>query len=121
MVRALAVVWLFAGLRADEIHRLRVGCVRWQREAVPVSGTGGVLQRDAVCLLDVPTNKTGTAFTKPVDRAVGEAISVWEQVRPPQPATTDAKTGEVVDLLFAHRGARLGSGYMNGTLIPLLC
>ena len=23
--------------------------------------------RDAVCLLDVPAHKTGTAFTKPVD------------------------------------------------------
>ena len=41
-VRALAVVWLFAGLRSDEILRLRVGCVRWQSihdapEAEPMS------------------------------------------------------------------------------------
>src|SRR4029453_8118268 len=30
LVRALAVTWLFTGLRSDEIARLRVGCVRWQ-------------------------------------------------------------------------------------------
>ena len=29
LVRALALVWLFAGLRRDEIARLRLGCVRW--------------------------------------------------------------------------------------------
>lgn len=28
MVRAVVVVWLFAGLRVDELARLRVGCVR---------------------------------------------------------------------------------------------
>src|SRR6202011_471002 len=28
MVRALAVIWLFAGLRNNEILRLRIGCVR---------------------------------------------------------------------------------------------
>src|SRR6266581_3734127 len=32
MLRALTVVWLFAGLRGDEIRRLRVGCVRRQQE-----------------------------------------------------------------------------------------
>ena len=29
LVRALAMTWLFSGLRADEIARLRTGCVRW--------------------------------------------------------------------------------------------
>ena len=34
----------------------------------PVAGDSRqVLARDAVCLLDVPVHKTGTAFTKPVD------------------------------------------------------
>jgi hypothetical protein len=28
MIRAVTVVWLFAGIRGDEIRRLRVGCVR---------------------------------------------------------------------------------------------
>ncbi len=53
LARAVALLWLFAGLRADEIHRLRVGCVRWQREDV-AAGDAAVLPKDAVCLLDVP-------------------------------------------------------------------
>ena len=56
-VRALAVVWLFAGLRSDEILRLRVGCVRWQS----MQGAPGA---EPLCLLDVPTHKTGSEFTK---------------------------------------------------------
>ena len=55
MVRAMTVTWLFAGLRSDEIRRLRLGCVRWQGD--------GLLNPDmkakATCLLDVPVNKTG--------------------------------------------------------------
>lgn len=30
MVQAMVVVWLFCGLRRDEIRRLRLGCIRWQ-------------------------------------------------------------------------------------------
>ncbi len=68
LVRALTLTWLFTGLRSDEMVRLRVGCVRWQRSE-------GVA--DPVCLLDVPAHKTGTPFTKPVDPLVGRAIEVW--------------------------------------------
>jgi integrase len=118
MVRAIALVWLFAGVRRDEIRRLRVGCVRWQRE--PVAADAGA-SPPAVCLLDVPTHKTGPPFTKPVDRVVGEAIAAWEAIRPAQPALVDPKTGEVVQLLFAYRGRRLGLPYINDTLIPALC
>jgi hypothetical protein len=74
-----------------------------------------------VCLLDVPTNTTGTAFTKPVDPAVGDAIQAWEAVRPPEPRFGDRKTGELVDVLLAYRGARIGEKYVNQVLIPLLC
>jgi len=31
MTRALAITWLFAGLRSNENVRLRLGCIRWQR------------------------------------------------------------------------------------------
>ena len=121
MVRAMVVVWLFSGLRSDEFRRLRVGCVRWQREDVIVSGTEDVLQKDAVCWLDVPVHKTGTAFTKAVDKVVGEVIEGWERVRPKQPAFIDPKTGEVVDYLYAYRGQQIGASYLNNSLIPLLC
>ncbi len=121
MVRAMVVVWLFAGIRSDEFRRLRVGCVRWQREDVMVPGTEDVLPKDAVCWLDVPVHKTGTAFTKAVDKVVGEAIEIWEHTRPTQPASVDPKTGEVVHYLFAYRGQQIGASYLNKSLIPLLC
>jgi hypothetical protein len=85
LYKALVVTWLFAGLRVNEILRLRVGCIRWQREDAKIQGSDESLSKDAVCFLDVPINKTGGAFSKPVDRAVGEAIAAWEKVRPDQP------------------------------------
>lgn len=119
--RALSAVWLFAGLRSDEIVRLRVGCVRWQQCDVRVPGSDELLPKDAVCLLDVPTHKTGRAFTKPVDPAVGNAIAAWEAIRPEQPLVVDAKTGERVPLLFCYRGKPLLSRSINQRLIPMLC
>src|SRR5487761_1478066 len=122
MLRALALVWLFTGLRSDEVVRLPVGCIRWQEEDIAVPGRpGDILARDAVCLLDVPVNKTGTAFTKPVDPLVGRAINAWEAARSAQPSLRDRKTGELVDLLFCHRARRLQKNYINETLIPALC
>ena len=126
MVRALVIMWLFAGLRRDELSRLRVGCIRWQRDEATVTSvdgtnTDGRLKQEAVCLLDVPTNKTGTAFTKPVDAAVGEAVAAWERVRLAQPKLLDPKTSEMVAFLFAHRGRRFGKSYINRSLIPMLC
>ena len=114
MVKALALVWLFSGLRRNEIARLRVGCIRWQ---------DGELQPDSqrVCFLHVPVNKTGTAFSKPVDGVVGRAVELWEQMRPPQPASLDLKTGEQVHRLFSHRGRGVSPQYINHVVIPLLC
>lgn len=120
-VRALAAIWLFAGLRSDEIVRLRLGCIRWQQDDVSVQTTGETLPQGAVCLLDVPVNKTGAAFTKPVDPVVGRAVAGWEQVRPRQPSFLDPKTGEVVDFLFCYRARPLTREYINGSLIPILC
>ena len=114
MIRALAVVWLFAGLRIDEIRRLRVGCICPQRP--PLIRADG-----RICLLDVPVNKTSTAFRKPVDALVGEAVANWELVRPLQPPAVDRKTGESAHFLFAYRGSQISSGYINDALIPLLC
>jgi integrase len=122
LVRALALTWLFAGLRSDELVRLRVGCIRWQQGAAsPAAAARHVPGDDAACLLDVPTHKTGTAYTKPVDPLVGEAIAAWESARPRQPKLVDRKTGEVVALLFCFRGQPVPAAYFNRALIPLLC
>jgi integrase len=109
MVRAVTLLWLFAGLRANEIARLRVGSIRWHGDD------------ETVCFLDVPVHKTGTAFTKPVDPAVGKAVEAWEGIRPSQPRLLDAKTGESVDLLFARKGQRMSTNYVNDAVIPMLC
>jgi integrase len=118
MLRALTLLWLFGGLRSNEIVRLRTGCVRMQT-IIPEGKT----QADAktVCLLDIPVHKTGHAFTKPIDALVGEAILAWEKVRPEQPQMIDGKTGEVCHFLFCYRAHRLRKEYLNLCLIPALC
>jgi len=122
LLRAITLTWLFAGQRSDEIARLRVGCIRWQHDGMPIPGDSAeVLARDAVCLLDVPTHKTGTAFTKPVDPLVGQAIEAWQAVRPEQPKMLDRKTGDHVDFLFAFRARRVAKHYINNAIIPMLC
>ncbi|MFF3159216.1 tyrosine-type recombinase/integrase [Streptomyces sp. NPDC057910] len=122
LIRAVTLTWLFGGLRSDEIARLRMGCIRWQHDGFPIPGDSDqVLARDAVCLLDVPTHKTRTSFTKPVDPLLGKAIEAWQELRPRQPKMLDRKTGEQVDFLFAHRAKRLTNTYINTAVIPSLC
>jgi hypothetical protein len=122
LVRAVAAVWCFAALRSDEIVRLRVGCVRWQYEEVMIAETGEVLPKDATCFLDIPVNKTETAYTKPVHPLVGKRINEWEQLRPKeQPKALDGKTSEPVQYLFSYRGKRLSKDYINKFLIAYLC
>jgi integrase len=122
LVRAVTLAWLFCGQRSDEIVRLRAGCIRWQHDGTAIPGDSRqVLARDAVCLLDVPTHKTGTAFTKPVDPVLGQALDVWQALRPAQPKFTDRRTGERVDLLFAVRARKVSTSYINNTVIPMLC
>lgn len=120
-VRAVAVTWCYSARRSDEIKRLRVGCIRWQWEDTMLSEDGGAIPADAICFLQIPVNKTNTAFTTAVSSLVGTAIEAWEKVRPPQPKTLDRKTNEMVDFLFSIRGQRMSSKYINDSIIPLLC
>ena len=86
---------------ATRILRLRKGCVRWQ-------ATPDAPGAKPVCLLDVPTHKTGSDFTKPVDPEVGHAIEAWEAVRPPQPRCADRK----------RRGTRRAAVHVSGARHP---
>jgi integrase len=121
LIRAFVITWLFAGLRINEITRLRLGCVRWQPVNVATREAEQTLHRDAVCFLEVPVDKTGRAFTKPVDRLVGEAIAAWEKVRPAQSKLTDSKTGELVDFLFLDEMRRVSLRYLDSSIIPMSC
>lgn len=122
MVRAMTLAWLFSGLRSDELSRLRVGCIRWQHHDQPVpANASDVLADDVVCLLDVPVHKTGTAFTKPVDPLLGQAIEAWQAIRPAQPQVLDRKTNQWCDLLFSMRAQPVAKYYINRTIIPALC
>ena len=121
MVRAFVITWLFAALRMNEILRLRIGCIRWQRADVAIPQTEESVVSDAVCFIDIPVNKTSTEYTKPVDRLVGEAITLWERVRPAQDKRLDSKTGELVHFLFSCGKIPVGKTYLNKRLIPVLC
>jgi len=121
MERAIAVTWLLAGLRSNEIARLAVGCIR----QLPVSkGYSALLEEGAVpgaCYLRVPAHKTGKSFDKAIAQEVGDMIMAWEKERPTSPARRDKKTREQTHFLFQWRGGTLGPTYINARLIPALC
>jgi hypothetical protein len=119
--RAIAMVWCFAALRSDEVVRLPVGCIRWQYEDVMIPETGNILPKDTICFLDVPVNKTSTAYTKAVHPLVGKRIEKWEKVRPQQqPQILDRKTGEMVQFLFSYRGKHVPKTYINEVLMYVI-
>jgi hypothetical protein len=116
LVRAAAVLWTHAGLRTDELNRLEVGCIR---ELAP--GLDPELREelgrdvaDLVCLLSIPTNKTSTAFTKPVGKIVGQYVRAWEAERGEQPTVLDRKTRQPTHYLFMRRGRKLGGRFLSG-------
>ncbi|HEX8656650.1 MAG TPA: hypothetical protein VF690_03915 [Hymenobacter sp.] len=118
MVRAMAIVWLFTGLRSDEIRRLRVGCIR----PIPrEENGGGSPSTPAICSLTVPLGKNQSGFSKPVPGIVGDAIGIWEKSRPPVPKHWDYNTAEAVNFLFVWRGKQVGRWYLNNVIIPMLC
>jgi hypothetical protein len=72
-------------------------------------------------MLTVPANKTNAGYSKPVHRAMGDAIHECEAVRSSLPQCVDAKTGRRVNYLLMDRGRQLGVNFINLTLIPILC
>lgn len=121
MLRAISVVWTHAGLRQNEIIRLRVGCARAQNDPIIDETTGATIAAGTLCYLDVPAGKTFTAFAKPVSAIVRQFITEWEAIRPEQGFLIDPKTGERVRFLFQYRGKTIGHSAINDTIIPMLC
>lgn len=113
LVRALTFVWLFGGMRRDEIRRLDVACL--ERRDVPGEEDASIVW------LRVPANKYKPEFVKPVQSEIVEAIEDWLAVRPQyQPKIIDPKTGVPTDHLFRVRGKMIGDTYLNKAVIPML-
>ena len=116
LVRAVAMLWLFAGLRVDEILRLRR-----RRDPLATATPTRTAKRGRV-----PARRADEQDRHRVHQAGRPAPSATRS-RPgktsgrAQPKFEDRKTGELVDVLLAYRGARLGEKYVNQVLIPLLC
>lgn len=114
LVKAVAVVWTHAGLRRNEIQRLRLNCTRRLEQ--------GNEHAKTLCWLDVPVGKNSAAYTKPVSIVVHEHAEAWRRVRPAgQRKILDHRAGERVDHLFQIRGRILDRAFVNATLIPILC
>lgn len=120
LLKAMGVVWTHAGLRSDEIVRLRLGCVRPQTDDV-IDQAGTVTPAGKLCWLDVPAGKTSTAYTKPVNMVVLKHIEAWKKLRPTQRQLLDRRTGEKVDFLFQIRNSTVDRRVVNNTLIATLC
>lgn len=120
MIRAMAVIWTHAGLRSNEVVRLRLGCARPHNDDL-VDQSGVVSPGGKLCWLDVPVGKNGTAYTKPVNSVVLREVEAWMQVRPAQRSLLDRRTGEQLDYLFQLRDRPVGKRVLNETVIPMLC
>ena len=118
MLRAISVVWTHAGLRQNEIIRLRVGCARAQNDPIVDEAIGTTIAAGTLCYLDVPAGKTFTAFTKPVSAVVRQFITDWEAIRPEHSFLIDPKTGERIRFLFQYRGKTIGHTTINDTDHP---
>jgi integrase len=105
MLQAIVVVWLFAGLRSNELRRLEKDCIRWEFSLLETNAEGA---QPSICYLMVPTNKYKPEFRKPVAGEVGKALEAWLAVRPTQPAILDPKTLHLEDKLFCVRGRLIG-------------
>jgi hypothetical protein len=107
MTRALALVWLFSGLYATEMYRLRTGCIQQCNDGY---------------FIDVPTKIQGETFPKRIARSVAEAILRWKEVRPQQGAVPDKVTGEEnVEFLFIYQDRPISDTYIHQVIIPALC
>lgn len=128
LYQAVALLWVSAGRRVNELTRLRVGCIRreWDpgmldERGVPVADETGE-QRERLCYLHVPLNKTRGPFWVWVPPYVADVVESWEKKRPKhQPKLLDSKDNSLADFLFCFRGRQIGIRFINKTIIPLLC
>ena len=122
-VHAVALLWVTAARRPNEIGRLRVGCVRRDWEPAMRDADGLPLAPESqFTYLHVPSSKTRGPFWVPIPAYTADAVAAWERERPAgQAPLLDRKDRALVDFLFSYRGLHLGTSWINVVLIPILC
>ncbi len=121
--RAAGLVWVTGARRADEIRRLKVGCVsrEWAPEMHDENGNQVEPEED-LAFLRIPVNKMQGEFWIPIPSYTADAIEVWERLRPKlQDPQIDRKEHRPIDYLFMTRNQLMGKGFLNSSVIPLLC
>lgn len=131
-VQAMALLWVSTARRPNELLRLRLDCVRAEREPgmrdedgeplVPGADVVRSEQATKAYYLHIPSSKYGGPCWIWIPKYTADAIARWQAERGKERwALFDAKDREYADLLFAHRGKGLCSTFLNRRLIPLLC
>jgi integrase len=121
LTQAVAVAWTFSGCRLNEIVRFEVGCTYIEHLPEQTDpATSEIVPAFDQDMLRVPVNKTRGEFVKPIEKPMARAIEAWERVRPPQQKLLDRTTGRYTDHLFCYRGQRIGNGFLNDVVIPIL-
>jgi integrase len=121
--RAVGLLWVTGARRADEIRRLKVGCIsrEWAPEMRDEDGNQGEPEED-LAYLRVPVNKYQGEFWSPIPSYAADAIEVWERLRPRlQQPRIDRKEQKLTDYLFMMRNRLMGKTFLNEAVIPLLC
>jgi len=121
--RAAGLVWVTGARRADEIRRLKVGCVsrEWASEMRDEDGHQIEPEED-LAFLRIPVNKMRGEFWIPIPSYTADAIEVWEQLRPKlQDPQIDRKEHKPTTYLFMVRNQLMGREFLNNSIIPLLC
>src|SRR6266487_291189 len=121
--RAAALVWVTGARRSDEIRRLKVGSVSWEWAPEMDDEDGNQVEPgEDFAYLRIPVNKMRGEYWIPIPAYTADAIEMWEQLRPKlQEPQMDRKEHKPTDYLFMTRNQLMGQGFLNGSVIPLLC
>ncbi len=72
--------------------------------------------------LQIPAGKNRGPFWIWLPDYTANAINAWKRERPPKPRKLlDRKDREEVDYLFCFQDLRVGTSFINGSVIPVLC
>lgn len=131
-IQAMALLWVSTARRPNELLRLRFHCVRqeWEPDMRDDDGDPlppgeeivGQANGQKVSYLHIPSSKYGGPAWIWIPQYTADAIARWQAERGQERSPLfDHNDREFADLLFVHRGKRMGVTFLNRRLIPLLC